>query len=65
VCDSVCYILGMASRKATASDPKQLIHVRLETSILKVLDKYSKKSKWTRSMSVRKIIKQWAEGAGK
>jgi hypothetical protein len=43
-------------------DPKQLLHIRIEQSLVKALDKYSKKSKWTRSMSVRRIIQQWAEG---
>lgn len=55
-------LLPMATK--IPKDPKKLLHMRIEGSLINKLDKYSKKMKWTRSMSVRQIIKQWAEGKG-
>jgi hypothetical protein len=43
-----------------SADPKQLLHIRIERSLIAKIDRYANKLGGGRSMAVRKIINLWA-----
>jgi hypothetical protein len=53
------------SNKSKSSDSKQLIHMRVERSILREIDRYAKSTKVTRSVVARDIFKAWVGKSGK
>jgi hypothetical protein len=71
LCDTVLHSHSMKAKKSTTAkvksnaDSKQLIHMRIERSILREIDRYAKSTKVTRSVVARDILRAWVDKKAK